>query len=207
VLRIETRSRRSTGRPGTAHIVPRILHMPRLDAVMINGDSSLSNTLFRNEKHSISSVWTSSMNNTCKGSVVAEWQVEGKAEFIPGVCLSPVRERVTEGVYLVSQFGFDFASLSPAKRARKPSVLLLIMSISWRETVWTTSLRLVLRLLDIERVCEKGVLVCAVDNEELWTYICSHCVALSSSRKGTTILGDFPEVLSMTMTSPAITFF
>lgn len=38
--------------------------MPRFVAIMRIGAKSLSNARFRNEKHSISNMWTSSINKT-----------------------------------------------------------------------------------------------------------------------------------------------
>ena len=44
-------------------------------------------------------------------------------------------------VFIWSRSSGLISPVSPAKRARKPCVLLLMTSISWSETVWTTSLR------------------------------------------------------------------
>lgn len=38
--------------------------MPLFVAIMRTGDKSLSRARFRKEKHSMSSIWTSSINNT-----------------------------------------------------------------------------------------------------------------------------------------------
>ena len=45
-------------------LVPRMRATPRLDAMMTRGASSFSSALFKNEKHSMSSMCTSSMNKT-----------------------------------------------------------------------------------------------------------------------------------------------
>src|SRR5439155_14026661 len=65
VLIINKRSNKSIGIPcGLLYFVPRILVIPRFEAIMTIGDLSSSRARFKNEKHSISSIWTSSIKST-----------------------------------------------------------------------------------------------------------------------------------------------
>ena len=65
VRTIRTRSRRSSGRPcGLMYFVPRTCDIPRFVAMITNGANSFSRARLRKEKHSMSSMCTSSMNNT-----------------------------------------------------------------------------------------------------------------------------------------------
>jgi hypothetical protein len=62
---INIRSNRSTGIPcGDLYLVPRIRVMPRFEAITTSGASSPSRARLRNEKHSMSSMCTSSMKRT-----------------------------------------------------------------------------------------------------------------------------------------------
>ena len=71
VLMIMSRSSKSSGRPcGDLYCVPRILAMPRFVAVIKTGDKSLSRARLSHEKHSMSSMWTSSTKST-PGTIVA----------------------------------------------------------------------------------------------------------------------------------------
>jgi len=125
VLTISTRSNKSTGSPcGDLYLVPRILAMPRLLAIMTIGLSSPSRALLRKEKHSISSMCTSSMNRT------------------PGTMLAlPSSLHSDTLVFICERSSGLISPVSPANNARKPWVRLLITSISCSDTVWVTSLR------------------------------------------------------------------
>ena len=47
--------------------------MPLFVAIIKIGDMSLSNARFKNEKHSISNMWTSSINRTFDKSNIKKW--------------------------------------------------------------------------------------------------------------------------------------
>eukprot|EP00835_Amoeboradix_gromovi_P004773 NODE_394_length_9435_cov_0.160347.p8 type:complete len:102 gc:universal NODE_394_length_9435_cov_0.160347:7137-7442(+) len=71
VLIINNRSSKSIGIPcGLFIVVPRIVTLPLLLAMITIGANSSSSILLRKEKHSMSNMCTSSMNNT-PGSRVA----------------------------------------------------------------------------------------------------------------------------------------
>ena len=98
--------------------------MPRFVAVINTGASSDSSALLSHEKHSMSSMWTSSMKST-PGTMVAFPSSRHSATFA-SICSR------TSGL---------ISPVSPAKSARNPCARLLMTSISWSETVCTTSLR------------------------------------------------------------------
>lgn len=98
--------------------------IPLFDAIMTIGAISSSRARFRNEKHSISSMWTSSMNRT------------------PGMMSAlPSSRHSATFVLIWSRTSCFISPVSPENKARKPCVLLLMTSTSWRVTVCTTSLR------------------------------------------------------------------
>ena len=74
-------SSKSSGRPwGDLYCVPRIFAMPRFVAVIKTGDRSLSSARFSHEKHSMSSMWTSSTKST-PGTMVARPSSRHSATF------------------------------------------------------------------------------------------------------------------------------
>lgn len=122
--------------------------MPLLVAMMRTGDKSLSRARFRKEKHSMSSIWTSSINNTWKHKhrkLVKYNHRQSKTymhvvEPTPGMISALPSSLHSHTLALICSRTSDLISpVSPENRARKPCVRLLITSISWRDTVWTTS--------------------------------------------------------------------
>lgn len=125
--------------------------MPLLVAMMRTGDRSLSRARFKKEKHSMSSIWTSSINNTWNhkwGSLMvhSHRQREYKhahshaGEHTPGMISALPSSLHSHTLALICSRTSDLISpVSPENRARKPCVRLLMTSISWRDTVWTTS--------------------------------------------------------------------
>ena len=78
---IMSRSSRSSGNPcGDLYCVPRILAMPRFVAVIKTGDRSDSSARLSHEKHSMSSMWTSSTKST-PGTMVARPSSRHSATF------------------------------------------------------------------------------------------------------------------------------
>ena len=125
VLMIISRSNRSSGNPwGDLYCVPRILAMPLFVAVISTGERSLSRARLSHEKHSISNMWTSSTKST-PGTMVARPSSRHSAT-LASIC------SLTSGL---------ISPVSPAKSAKKPWARELITSISWSDTVWTTSFR------------------------------------------------------------------
>ena len=119
--------------------------MPRFEAITTNGDNSFSNARFKNEKHSTSSICTSSMNSTCDPKLTLksyDINRQGKLKLTPGIisALPSSLHSATFVLIWVRSSGL-ISPVSPANRARKPCVLLLMTSISCNETVCTTSLR------------------------------------------------------------------
>lgn len=122
--------------------------MPLLVATMRTGDKSLSKAPFRKEKHSMSSMCTSSMNNTWghwRGCVVrGNRRLKNKATRAgrptPGMISALPSSLHSHTLALICSRTSDLISpVSPENRARKPCVRLLMTSISWRVTVCTTS--------------------------------------------------------------------
>lgn len=132
VLTINTRSRRSTGRPwGLRNLVPRIRDMPLFEAMMTKGDNSFSSARFRKEKHSMSSICTSSMKRTCTEVLVHDQCCEIVVVPTPGMISALPSSRHSATLVLIWLRSSGLISpVSPAKRARKPCVRLLITSIS-----------------------------------------------------------------------------
>ncbi len=98
--------------------------IPRLVAMIKIGAISLSKARFKNEKHSISNIWTSSINKT------------------PGTISAFPSSRHSATLSLICSRTSDLISpVSPENNARKPWERLFITSISCNVTVWTTSLR------------------------------------------------------------------
>ena len=128
--------------------------------MMSTGAISLSRALLRNEKHSMSSIWTSSINNT-PGTISALPSSLHSATF-PFICsltsdlISPVSPKMSN--HIISSLYVRLCQKTvtfharhkdviystviisiPEKRARKPCVLEFITSISCSVTVCTTS--------------------------------------------------------------------
>jgi hypothetical protein len=100
------------------------LVIPLFVAIINIGAISLSNARFKNEKHSISNIWTSSINKT------------------PGTISAFPSSRHSATLSFICSRTSDLISpVSPENNARKPWERLLITSISCNVTVWTTSLR------------------------------------------------------------------
>ena len=98
--------------------------IPRFVAMINIGAISLSKARFKNEKHSISNIWTSSINKT------------------PGTISDFPSSRHSATLSLICSRTSDLISpVSPENNARKPCDRLLITSISCNVTVCTTSLR------------------------------------------------------------------
>lgn len=125
--------------------------MPLLVATMRTGDKSLSKAPFRKEKHSMSSMCTSSMNNTwghCRGLMVRGHRRSntwprghmGAVGPTPGMISALPSSLHSHTLALICSRTSDLISpVSPENRAKKPCVRLLMTSISWRVTVCTTS--------------------------------------------------------------------
>ena len=130
---MRTRSR-PTGRPcGLRNFAPHICDIPRLEAKMTSGDSSFSRARFKNEKHSMSSIWTSSMKRTCNmrtmtkaiGMISVRRETHSRDDLhffllssLPILCVD-----------LVLKFRLNFPRMA-CKQRRKPCALLLMTSIS-----------------------------------------------------------------------------
>mmetsp|Transcript_67398 Transcript_67398/g.158967 ORF Transcript_67398/g.158967 Transcript_67398/m.158967 type:complete len:227 (-) Transcript_67398:343-1023(-) len=98
--------------------------MPRFVASTSTGDIGDSSARFRNEKHSMSNMWTSSMKRT------------------PGTISALPSSRHSATLWSIcSRISALISPVSPAKRARKPCARELITSISCSETTCTISLR------------------------------------------------------------------
>jgi len=107
-------------------LVPRIRDIPRLDAIMTNGESSFSRARFRNEKHSMSNMCTSSMKRICDDdmyNVKRTTMCIGKGrektytrDDFRLALFSPLRNL---GVNLVPQFWFDLAGVA-SKEGKEP---------------------------------------------------------------------------------------
>lgn len=127
--------------------------IPLLVAIIRTGDKSLSRARFRKEKHSMSSIWTSSINKTWNHkqrnlAMYNHRQNKYKhthththiVELTPGMISALPSSLHSHTLALICSRTSDLISpVSPEKRARKPCVRLLMTSISCRDTVWTTS--------------------------------------------------------------------
>jgi len=102
--------------------VPLIFVIPLLVAKITTGAASLSKALFKNEKHSISNIWTSSMNKT--PGTISALPYSLHSETFLSIC------------YLTSCV---ISPVAPENNAKNPCDLELITSISCKVTVWTTS--------------------------------------------------------------------
>mmetsp|Transcript_35304 Transcript_35304/g.104435 ORF Transcript_35304/g.104435 Transcript_35304/m.104435 type:complete len:212 (-) Transcript_35304:441-1076(-) len=119
------RSSRSIGIPwGDLYCVPRIFVMPRFVATTSTGAMSFSSARLRNEKHSMSSMCTSSMKST-PGTISALPSSRHSATFW-SIC---------------SRTSCRISPVSPENSARKPCVRELMTSISCSVTTCTTSFR------------------------------------------------------------------
>ena len=158
---IISRSSKSNGNPcGDLYCVPRIFAMPLLVAVISTGDKSLSRARLSHEKHSMSSMWTSSTKSTpgtmvarpssrhsatfasiCSRTCAARRESAPKLDRRPPSAFSPGDE--SRRWRYTSKRGARASGLispvSPANNARKPWALELITSISCNDTVCTTS--------------------------------------------------------------------
>ena len=118
VLTMSTRSSKSIGRPcGLRKRVPRIRAMPRFEAIMTRGASSFSSARLRNEKHSMSSICTSSMNSTYHQPSLILFLAQGSKTAYTGdnLCLSFFSPFCNFGVNLVTQLGLDLARIACKK--------------------------------------------------------------------------------------------
>eukprot|EP00755_Sulcionema_specki_P021765 Sspe_Gene.74896::Locus_46807_Transcript_1_1_Confidence_1.000_Length_1484::g.74896::m.74896 len=117
------RSRRSMGIPcGLRYSVPRMRAIPRLLAMTTTGARWDSSARFSQEKHSMSSMCTSSMNST--PGTISAFPSSRHSATRPSIC---------------SRTSDLISPTSPLNRARNPCCLLLITSISCSVTVCTTS--------------------------------------------------------------------
>lgn len=151
VLMINTRSRRSSGIPcGDMYFVPRIWVIPLLEAITTKGDNSFSRARLRKEKHSMSSICTSSMKRTWRDVAITRPLLMNSfpTHSWHNLCFTLFSPLGHLGVNLLTQFRFDLSGVtlwkvisrcpnrrkgrkdSPANNAKKPCVLLLITSIS-----------------------------------------------------------------------------
>jgi hypothetical protein len=101
-----------------------MLVMPLLVARMTTGAASLSSARLRKEKHSMSSMCTSSMNST-----------PGTISALPSYRHSDTFLSICSRTYCV------ISPVAPENKARKPCDRELITSISCKVTVCTTYLR------------------------------------------------------------------
>jgi hypothetical protein len=120
VLTMSTRSSRSIGRPcGLRKRVPRMRAMPRFEAIMTRGASSFSSARLRNEKHSMSSICTSSMNSTYHQPALMFCFVfaRGSKSAYTGdnLCLSFFSPFCNFGVNLVTKLGLNLARIAREK--------------------------------------------------------------------------------------------
>lgn len=130
VLMIKSLSNKSTGIPwGDIISVPLIVQIPLLVANTTIGASVDYNALFKKVKHSISSIWTSSMNNTPGTSSAIPWSIYRFTTLF----IYPLSFYVTS-VF----FGFIIWPIKLIK-SLPPCGLALAMSKSWRVTSWTIS--------------------------------------------------------------------
>eukprot|EP00834_Sanchytrium_tribonematis_P004136 NODE_187_length_13529_cov_1.102606.p8 type:complete len:147 gc:universal NODE_187_length_13529_cov_1.102606:6590-7030(+) len=123
VLIINNLSRRSKGIPwGLLILVPLIFTLPLLLAMITIGANSSSNMRFKNEKHSISNMFTSSINR------------------IPGSNFAlPSSIQVWTLVFTWSLTEEEISPVAPSNNAKKPFCRELITSISCRETTCSSS--------------------------------------------------------------------
>lgn len=96
--------------------------IPLLVANITTGALSDSKARFKKEKHSISNMWTSSINST-----------PGTTSAFP----SSFHSATFPSIY--SLISASISPVSPLKRSKNPFCLELITSISCNVTVWTTS--------------------------------------------------------------------
>ena len=132
--------------------------IPLLVAMISTGAMSPSRARLRNEKHSISNMWTSSMNRTCRPETDNSFSQNTHMTYPRNyLSLSFFPPFTDFSIDLISYLGLDLPSVSymvnrqilyrqimtgsPENNARNPWERLLMTSISCRLTVCTTSLR------------------------------------------------------------------
>ncbi len=98
-----------------------MLVIPLFVAKITTGAASLSKALFKKEKHSISSIWTSSINNT--PGTISALPYSRHSETFLSIC---------------SLTSWVISPVAPENNAKNPCDLELITSISCNVTVWTT---------------------------------------------------------------------